>query len=259
MTQRLRPVLLAAAGLGLFCATACTPDGRPASGAVRAPASAEARPDAPAADGPSARAAASESADGRPTSASPPEPAATRGATRSPDVAASTAPPAPPAWPRAGFAGLSFAIPPDWTVVGQGDGIGCAEPRHSSGRPRMFGCSGLQIKAGSAIAGYEGEPYAPGGAGGWYAATDVQPCPVRPATADGSFNGVASAHSAPVESGLRPVGARQAWYDRWGAGCRDGSRFSPRAWYLPLSRVLFLDYTGHAETGRILGSVRFPG
>ncbi|WP_445529049.1 hypothetical protein [Streptomyces cyslabdanicus] len=133
------------------------------------------------------------------------------------------------------------------------------QPVHRAGLPTVLGCAGIAVKSG-AIAGNELRPYAARQPGGWYAAADVQPCPVRPTLADGSFNGITSGTSSPpVESGLRPVGDRTAAYDRWTAACASGYGFSPQAWYLPVSRVLFLDYTGHAETTRVLESVRFPG
>ncbi|MGW3511600.1 hypothetical protein [Streptomyces sp. NPDC000994] len=162
------------------------------------------------------------------------------------------------AWPRVTVARLTFEIPPGWTLTTYGSDA-CVQPVHRAGLPTMFGCAGIAIKSGS-IAGNELQSYEAGQTGGWYAATDVQPCPVRPTLADGSFNGITSGTSSPpVESGLRPVGSRKAAYDRWTAACASGYRFSPQAWHLPVSRVLFLDYTGHAETARVLESVRFPG
>ncbi|MDX3529857.1 hypothetical protein P1P75_26450, partial [Streptomyces sp. ID05-39B] len=165
------------------------------------------------------------------------------------------------AWPRISFARLTFEIPPGWTLTTDGnDSDACVQPVNRAGLPTMFGCAGIAIKSGS-IPGNEMRPYQARQPGGWYPATDVQPCPVRPTTlADGSFNGITSGTSAsPVESGLRPVGSRKAAYDRWTAACASGYLFAPQAWHLPVSRVLFLDYTGHAETARVLESVRFPG
>jgi hypothetical protein len=163
-----------------------------------------------------------------------------------------------PRWPRVSFASLSFELPPGWRLAAYGSGDACAEPAHHSGTPVVLGCHGIDIQSGT-IVGSEGSPYAAGQPGGWYRATDVQPCPVQPRLANGEFNGIVGGATSPsVESGLRPVGSHRAWYDRWEAVCRNGYRFSPQAWYLPVSHVLFLDYTGHAETSRILASVRFP-
>jgi hypothetical protein len=176
---------------------------------------------------------------------------------------ARTAPSATPSpasrpWPRLAFARLSFEAPPGWALVTHGANA-CLEPVHRAGLPEIFGCAGLDIKSGS-IPGNELRPYEAGQPGGWYAATDVQPCPVRPYLADGSLNGITSGTSAvPVTTGFRPVGSHRAAYDRWEAVCRSGYRFAPQAWYLPVSGVLFLDYTGHPETSRVLASVRFQG
>ncbi|MEU7380566.1 hypothetical protein AB0A91_11275 [Streptomyces sp. NPDC042207] len=168
------------------------------------------------------------------------------------------APPARAAWPRTSFAGLTFEIPPGWTLTRYGSEA-CVQPVQRAGLPTAFGCAAIAVKSGS-ITGSELRPYQARQSGGWYAASDVQPCPVRPTLADGSFNGITSGTSSPpIESGLRPVGSRTAAYDRWTAACTSGYRFSPQAWYLPVSRILFLDYTGHAETARVLESVRFPG
>ncbi|MFR9797777.1 hypothetical protein ACL02U_18000 [Streptomyces sp. MS06] len=273
MTKRLRPALLAAAGLCLAWATACTPAGH--SDAGHSDAGAGSSPPAASPTSPSSAAAATGDGASRDPSphvsatATPAVPSRTPSATPGrPATAATTAPgpdgPKPkasplPYWPRATFAGLTFQIPPSWTVTRFNERSACLQPVRHSGLPRAFGCTGLAINTGSAIAGYELSAYEPGQRGGWYAATDVQPCPVRPTLADGSFNGMSSANSAPVIHGLRPVGSHKAWYDNWDASCWNGYRFAPQAWYLPVSKVLILDYTGHAETARILASVRFPG
>jgi hypothetical protein len=166
---------------------------------------------------------------------------------------------AEPAWPRVTVAGLSFEIPADWHLVRQGGDQACAQPVHSGGLPTVFGCAGVAVKSGH-ILGSEQRPYQADQNGGWYTALDVQPCPVHPELPGGAFNGIGfGAGSRPVETGLRPVGDRKAAYDRWQARCDSGYTFSPQGWYLPVSRVLFLDYVGHPETARILGSVRFPG
>ncbi|MFI2430290.1 hypothetical protein [Streptomyces sp. NPDC018693] len=178
-----------------------------------------------------------------------------------PSAAKTTSPPTPtrPAWPRVTFARLSFEIPPGWELTRSGEYDACVQPVGRAGLPMTFGCTGIAIRTGT-ILGNEGRPYEARQPGGWYHASDAQPCPAGRTLADGSFNYINSGSSAPpVESGLRPVGDRKAAYDRWTATCTSGYRFSPQAWHLPVSRVLFLDYTGHAETGRVLESVRFPG
>ncbi|WP_377272659.1 hypothetical protein [Peterkaempfera sp. SMS 1(5)a] len=236
--RRLLPVV----GLVALGAAACTPADPHAS----ASAAGSSAPPAPSA-------VASSPATGAPAT----EPPSTAGpATASP---ATTAPAGRPSWPRVTVAGLSFEIPPSWHIVRFGTDQACAQPVQSAGLPAVFGCAGLAVKTGS-IRGSEQRPYQADQNGGWYTATDVQPCPVDTAPPGGDFNGIRfGAGSRPVETGLRPVGNRKADYDRWQAGCDSGYSFSPQGWYLPLSRVLFLDYIGHPETARILGSVRFPG
>ncbi|MCH0563292.1 MULTISPECIES: hypothetical protein [unclassified Streptomyces] len=257
-TTSLRPALLAAAVLCLAGIAACTPSGHAGAGAG-----------ATATASPSSGAGATDRATGTPSpsvsvATGSPSPTSSSSTPGHPTPAASAtsakATPAPrPFWPRATFAGLTFQIPPSWAVNRQSAQYACVEPVRHAGLPRMFGCTGLAIRTDGLIAGYELSTYKPGQPGGWYAATDVQPCPVNPRRGDGSLNGIGSAHTAPIASGLRPVGSHKAWYDRWTASCWNGYRFSPQAWYLPVSKVLILDYTGHAETARILESVRFPG
>ncbi|MBN0044187.1 hypothetical protein JS756_08705 [Streptomyces actuosus] len=261
-TPSLRPALLTAAGLCLAALTACTPSSHADAGAGRT-ASTTASPSSGTTTTDGATGTPSPTGSATPGSPSPASSSSTPGRS-TPATSATPGPakatPAPrPFWPRATFGGLTFQIPPSWAVNRESDQYACVEPVRHVGLPRMFGCTGLAIRADGFIAGYELSTYKPGQPGGWYAATDVQPCPVSPRLADGSFNGISSAHAAPVASGLRPVGSHKAWYDRWSASCWNGYRFSPQAWYLPVSKVLILDYTGHAETARILESVRFPG
>ncbi|MFF4826457.1 hypothetical protein ACFY20_26190 [Streptomyces sp. NPDC001312] len=259
MKNRLRPLLLTAVSLTVaVAASACGPANEGAVSAKPTAAGAE-----PSTGRPTTPQASASSPTRSPATASPsPTPARTT-STPTPKQAIvknTAAPRTRTAWPRVTFARLTFEIPPGWTLTTYGNGSdACVQPVHRAGLPTMFGCAGIAIKSGS-IAGNELQSYEAGQSGGWYAATDVQPCPVRPTFADGSFNGITSGTSSPpVESGLRPVGSRKAAYDRWTAACASGYRFSPQAWHLPVSRVLFLDCTGHAETARVLESVRFPG
>ncbi|MCF3134184.1 hypothetical protein [Streptomyces olivochromogenes] len=243
MKKRLRRLQLAAATLAVaVAASACGPAGGGDASAKPTAAGAERTAGTPS----TAKTSARPPATAPPSRAPKPAPAKTAAAPRT------RAP-----WPHVTFARLTFEIPPGWTLMTYGSDA-CVQPVHQAGLPTMFGCAGIAIQSGS-IAGHELQPYEARQPGGWYAATDVQPCPVDPTLADGSFNGISSGTSSPpVESGLRPVGNHKAAYDRWTAACANGHRFSPRAWHLPVSRVLFLDYTGHVETARVLESVRFP-
>ncbi|WP_432155442.1 hypothetical protein [Streptomyces sp. bgisy153] len=259
MKKRLRrgvvPVLLGAASLLLVAG--CGPEDEADTGAAGRPSSAAAgdastTPEATSPVSPSGSSSrpGSSSLSGAPSSSARPSPSVSAPASASPTR---------PAWPRVTFARLSFETPPGWTLTRSGEHGACLQPVSRAGLPKVFGCAGIAVLTGS-IPGNELSPYEARQPGGWYAATDVQPCPVGGLRADGSLNGITGGSSSPpVESGLRPVGDRKAAYDRWTATCASGYRFSPQAWYLPVSRVLFLDYTGHPETGRVLGSVRFPG
>ncbi|MFF9126413.1 hypothetical protein ACF09J_24445 [Streptomyces sp. NPDC014889] len=250
MKKRLRPLLPAVATLTLaVAASACGPANEGAA-SVKSTVGIPTPPSTPASSPASPSATASPSpTPARTTSAPTPTPV---------PVKSTVAPRTRAAWPRVSFAGLTFEIPPGWTLTKHGSDA-CVQPVQRAGLPTTFGCAGIAVKSGS-IAGNELRPYEARQSGGWYAATDVQPCPVRPTLADGSFNGITSGTSSPpAESGLHPVGSRRAAYDRWTAACANGYSFSPQAWHLPVSRVLFLDYTGHAETARVLESVRFPG
>ncbi|WP_055585358.1 hypothetical protein [Peterkaempfera griseoplana] len=242
-----RSLLLPAAVLVALGAAACTSAPRQPSG----PASAAPSASAPQASAPPATAsgpAAEPSSTGSAATATA-APTASTGATQA----------AGRPWHRVALAGVSFEIPPTWHLITYGTDQACAQPVNSAGLPSVFGCAGIAVKTGR-IRGSEQRLYTADQNGGWYTATDVQPCPVDGAPPGGDFNGIRfGAGSRPVETGLRPVGNRKADYDRWQAGCDSGYRFSPQGWYLPLSHVLFLDYIGHPETARLLASVQFPG
>jgi len=124
----------------------------------------------------------------------------------------------------------------------------------------MFGCAGLDVW-------YGWDGYLPGNeqAGferahpGWYHATDVQPCPVKPTDGPDKLNGVRDDGLTASET-LRPVGNRSAYFYQWHAHCDDGYRFAPRAWYLPTSKVLVFDYVGDATADAALSAATFdPG
>ena len=90
---------------------------------------------------------------------------------------------------------------------------------------------------------------------GWYHATDVQPCPVEPTSGPDGLNGIHE--GALLEHRLAPVGSHRADYYRWAAHCDNGFRFTPRAWFLPQSKVVVFDYLDNAESSRLLSTAAF--
>lgn len=126
-------------------------------------------------------------------------------------------------------------------------------------RPGVFGCDGLAVW-------YGWDGYLPGNEEGsfdrahpgWYRATDVEPCPVDPTNGPDHLNGIRDDGLVGAES-LRPVGNRKAYFYQWRAHCDDGYRFSPRAWYLPASKLLVFDYLGTRAADAILGGATFDG
>ena len=148
-----------------------------------------------------------------------------------------------------------LTVPDGWTTVSSFFGSACIEPQRS--RPHAFGCAGLEV-----FYGWDG--FLPANemssfsrkAPGWYSATDVQPCPVDPRGGD-DYNGIEVGRQVGGEQ-LRPVGDRRAYYYQWTAGCQKSTyTFSPRAWYLPISKVLMVDYIGYPDVDPIVASARF--
>ncbi|MBV9369932.1 MAG: hypothetical protein JO074_08885 [Frankiales bacterium] len=132
----------------------------------------------------------------------------------------------------------------------------CVAPPGKS-RPAVFGCNGLDIW-------YGWDGYLPGNEmaiferahPGWYHATDVQPCPVDPTKGRDGLNGIRDDGLAGTES-LKPVGDHTAYFYQWHAHCDSGYKFSPRAWYLPTSKVLIFDYMGNATADAVLTTATF--
>ncbi|MCW2782511.1 MAG: hypothetical protein JWR35_2960 [Marmoricola sp.] len=153
---------------------------------------------------------------------------------------------------------LSVVPPTGWEIIRGEPSTGgpssiCLAPQ---GNPHpLFGCGGVRIYYGQHLPGANASDYRAGEAAGWYSATDVQPCPIGQASAGNHLNGVTV--GAKFENGLRPVGDHKASWNKWTATCKDGSRFTPQAWFLPTSKVLILDYLDHPETAAILNSAKF--
>jgi hypothetical protein len=132
----------------------------------------------------------------------------------------------------------------------------CVEPRGKH-LPEAFGCGGLDIwygwdgyLPGNELANFErGHP-------GWYHATDVQPCPVDPTNGPDHLNGIRDDGLVGAET-LRRIGNRMAYFYQWHAHCDDGYRFSPRAWYLPASKILVFDYIGNRSIDALLDTATY--
>lgn len=132
----------------------------------------------------------------------------------------------------------------------------CLEPPGKD-VPRIFGCGGLDIW-------YGWDGYLPGNENAnferahpaWYHATDVQPCPVNPTDGPDHLNGIRDDGLVGTET-LRRVGDRTAYFYEWNAHCDDGYRFSPRAWYLPASKILVFDYVGNPAADALLKTATF--
>ena len=155
---------------------------------------------------------------------------------------------------------LLLDVPVGWQAVSVGGGLpdfssACLEPRKP--RPEMFGCAGLDVHWNWSTTGYlpGNENVSFVDSPGWYPATDVQQCPVDPKRGPDGLNGVHNP-SGPTKS-LRPVGDRTADYYQWNADCVSGYRFHPRAWYLPVSKVVMFDRIGYADIDRIVSTARF--
>lgn len=152
---------------------------------------------------------------------------------------------AAPAQPLKLRNGLTLYIPITWRVHGGGtDSVHvvtgrCAKPEGGFFAP---GCRGFWVFGPKAInKGAEGfGPYR-SSTGGYYPASDVQPCPVDGRLLRGERVG---AHV----KGLRQVGpGHKAVYHQFQTRCRTrsgkatGVRFTTREWYLPQSKILVVD------------------
>jgi hypothetical protein len=168
---------------------------------------------------------------------------------------------------RISFGSVSFQLPEGWHQIdhrftggeeAQGESM-CIGPLPNE-YPRWDDCGGLLIYQGDFIPGNEGQPYEPDSPWGWYHNTDVAQCPFSPAPLEGGTSDdvrIPNEGMAPIDSGTRAVGDHTANYNRWNALCESGDSFQPQAWYLPQSKVLILDVTGHPETEDLLASFEF--
>jgi hypothetical protein len=178
--------------------------------------------------------------------------------------APSTAPTTPPPGAtRVPFGDVTFLLPAGWVVAHQGGDAGaetmCIAPAGNSG-PRYEDCAGLLLYHGD-LPGYRGGRYVRDGTWGFAHGEEPAPCPVAspdPGTGADDVVVAGAVGKRPIDTGLRDVGDHRADYDQWFARCRESNfTFTPRAWYLPTSRVVILDVLGHPETGDILASFQF--
>jgi hypothetical protein len=161
---------------------------------------------------------------------------------------------------------MSLLVPDGWRMFRNHGYVPTAQDPHPTenlcvapaNAELTFGCPGLSIAAGDFLPGTEGSRYRPHEAIGWYTGSDVGPCPMGRPSTGGYFNAIHT-DGGLVEQGTRPIGGLQADYDRWQAGCDDGSTFNPQAWYLPGADVLIKEVVPAENVDRILESVRFAG
>lgn len=193
-----------------------------------------------------------------PTPTASPTPSASPSLSPSP---ASTPADMPATHPKQVLVGpVILDVPDGWQADNAGAGAptfdhACIEPPTT--RPEMFGCAGLDVWYRWSDSGY-----LPGNghgsftdAPGWLSSMDVQNCPVKPTDGPGNVNGVRQ--DSGVTHDLRSVGDRTADFYRWHAHCDNGYTFAPRAWYLPVSRVVIFDRIGYPDLDPIVTSARF--
>lgn len=164
--------------------------------------------------------------------------------------------PTPTVTTEASVGALQLHLPPGWASAsdGQFGNICVQRPGH---QPEVFGCGGLDIWFGwdSYLPGEEMTTFDPANPG-WYHATDVQPCPVKPTDGPDHLNGIREDGRASAPH-YEPVGTRTAYFFQWRAHCDNGFTFSPRAWYLPASKILIFDYVGNAGADALLQTATF--
>jgi hypothetical protein len=150
---------------------------------------------------------------------------------------------------------LSIQLPHGWKADANADfSHACLEP--SGVKEQAFGCAGLdayydwggQFLPGNEASDFRDSP-------GWYHGTGVSPCPVDPTKGPSGLNAMRG--NDLVRHGLAPVGDRRADYYEWAASCDSGYRWHPRAWYLPISKVLVFDYIETPQSAAILRGATF--
>ena len=171
---------------------------------------------------------------------------------------------------RIEFAGASFELPEDWTVVDRDvrhwievDPVTGATTEH----PYDYLCVGvvdasfcpLQLWHGD-LPGSEGfEAWKDHGDWPWHQATDPPACPDEsgaPGYTD--FGAPLNGDLGPIERGFAPVGDHTAVYDRWAVNCGiSGVTYWPQTWHLPDSQMVIVDLYGWHETDGVLQSFRF--
>ena len=150
---------------------------------------------------------------------------------------------------------LSIEMPAGWKRNNNGDiGHACLEP--AAAKEQAYGCAGLDayfdwgdgFLPGNEASDFRDSP-------GWYHGTGVGQCPVDPTKGPQGLNGIRG--SAVARRSLAPVGDRKADYYVWSASCDSGFAWHPRAWYLPVSKVLVFNYAGTPEADALMRNATF--
>lgn len=161
----------------------------------------------------------------------------------------------------ASFAGVSFRLPADWSLVAEQPGKSCAQPTTPpAGAPSWLGCVGVWVETWTTDPMEPGNGPARGVGSVWFWSSGTLPCPYpNPQPNDLVLGpGSLTAHMGRDEGSVS-----YQWY-QWAANCTlveaPGSpttnTFAPQVWWLSSSGVAFVDATGHAQTAGILASVQ---
>lgn len=152
---------------------------------------------------------------------------------------------------------LQLALPPGWRSSSEDSFANiCVEPAGKQ-TATAAGCGGLDIWYGwdGFLPGNEMSTFDPKSPG-WYHGTGMAPCPVDPTNGPDGLNGIQPGEAS--ARGLRPIGDRNADYYEWDASCESGNyHWTPRAWYLPISKILVFDYTGNPAADALLRTATF--
>jgi hypothetical protein len=161
------------------------------------------------------------------------DPAVDPGLAPPPEQSAPGAEPPPPEPEATGgpvtFEGVVLTLPPGWRLEDDGAGTGCVTRAPGGCELRVLLLDVARERSQAAFADPD-----PEGRFGWYLGTDEPGCEAGPA------------RSRLVERTLRPVDDRQAAYREWDVTC-GGDPSRPRLWWLPQTRLAFIDETDDVD------------
>jgi hypothetical protein len=183
-----------------------------------------------------------------------PEPSATATATYIPPKSTDPAPQSFQGPATVAVGPALIPVPDGWHAVDVTYDHACVEPTER--RPSGLGCGGFEVTYGwtGELPGREWSTFTRE-TPGWSQATGVNTCPDGQPGTDQHWL-TSNQQNPTIDGELRPVGDRQAYYYEWSAGCADNDfTFTPRAWYLPTSRLLFVDGFGYDDVAPILAGV----